>query len=189
MRKIISKKASDRKKRKNQIIVGIVLVFLMLVSVVGYSFQGTEGDQENQKIDYNGFEFVKINDLWFLSTGNYEFSFKYNPLQTENINSELKKISNYQGNPLYYSSENNEALSEIYINLNMIVQRFQPACLEGEECDENIPVKNCGDNFILIKEKNNSRIYQDENCVFIEGQKGDLTKLSDEFLFKIIGVK
>ena len=100
-------------------------------------------------------------------------------------------LSNYYNKPLYISSENSEIANEIYKNLfyyNQIVQRIQNACLEGEGCEGNLPIKNCEDNIIIFKESENNEIIQEKNCVFIKGKKEDLVKLSDDFLFKIIGI-
>jgi len=188
MRKSIIQK--EKSNRTNQIILGIILVGMMFFSVVGYSFQGETGGNTN-KIIYNGFEFINQNEYWFLEMGNYQFSFKFNPNQVGRIDSELKYLNSYSGKPLYISSENNEASSEIYRNLfynNGIVQRMQSACLTAEECKDNSPIKTCSDNFIIIKESTEVGITQNEGCVFITGPQEDLTQISDEFLFKILNV-
>jgi len=193
MRKISSKYNEDKKKKRNGLIVGGILIFVMLFSILGYSFQGKSIEEDNtKKINYNGFEFVEQNGYWFTNIGNSQFVFKYNPEQVGKIDSELNLLNNYYGKTLYIFSENNEAELEIYRNLfyqNQIVQRIQSACLEEEECDENLPVKTCEDNFIIIKENDNSQIIQEENCVFIKGKQENLTKITDEFLFKIIEIQ
>lgn len=192
MRKIISKYKKDKKKKQNGMIIGLILVGVMLFSVLGYSFQGKENNDE-KKLNYNDFEFIEQNGFWFTNVENLQFAFRYNPQQVEEINSELKYLNNYYGKPLYISSENSEAELEIYRNLfyqNQIVQRMQSACLNKEECEnEDLPVKTCVDNFIIIKENNNSEIIQEKNCVFIQGKKENLTQITDEFLFKILGIR
>ena len=191
MRKIISKYKEGKRKRRNGMIIGLILVGVMLFSVLGYAFRGG-GNDDVEKLNYNGFEFVEQNGFWFTSIENFQFAFRYNPQQVEEIDSELKYLENYYGKPLYISSENSEAELEIYRNLfyqNQIVQRMQSACLEEEECDENLPVKTCENNFIIIKKNNNSEIIQEENCVFIKGGEENLTKITDEFLFKILGIR
>ena len=186
MRKIISKYAKKKKDRSKQLIIAIGLVVIMFFSVLGYSFSGRGG--EDKKISYNGFEFVNQDDFWILNMGDLNFIFKYNPYQVENMSGKLKYLNNYYNKPLYIFSESNEAELEIYNNLDQIILRRQYACLE-EECNENWPVKTCADNFIIIKENNISKIVQEENCVFIQGPPENLTKLTDEFLFKILGIK
>ena len=192
MRKIISKEAEEKKRKKNQLLIGIVLIVVMVFSVLGYSLSSFGNTSSSSTISYNGFKFTQTSNVWNLNTGGHAFSFNYNPYQTEKINSALNLLSSYQGKPLYIFSENNDAEIEIYKNLfyqNQIVQRMQDACIEGEKCNGDYPIKTCQDNFIIIKESNSSSIKQQDNCVFIEGNKENLTKLSDSFLFKIIGIQ
>ncbi len=193
MRRIISKKEEDKKRRRNQFIIGGILILVMIMSVIGYSFNREEDN--NIKITYNGFKFTKETDgsgLWGTGIGDFQFLFKYNPEETGENNYELNKLNDYYDKPLYIYSNNNEAEIEIYRNLfyqNQIVQRMQYACPEGGKCEGDYPVKNCKDNFIIIKESNNSEIRQQENCVFIQGKSEDLTKLADSFLFRITGIQ
>jgi hypothetical protein len=193
MRKIISKYEKEKRAKIKQVIVGAVLVLIMVLSTLGYAFQG--GNKETTtKINYNGHEFVNQNDFWILSIGNFYFAFKNNPSQVEKIYSQLNSINNYLGKPLYVYSEDKKAEIEIYRNLdpknNLIAQRIQPACLNREECvDESFPIKTCADNFIIIKEAESSTITQENNCVFISGPKENLEKITDEFLFKILGIE
>lgn len=191
MRKIISKKEEEKRGRRNQFIIGGILILVMMLSVIGYSFNKEEKESVD-KIIYNGIEFIKESNSWNTNIENFQFSFRYNPKETEEINSELNLLDNYENKPLYIYSENTEAEIEIYRNLfyqNQIVQRVQDACLGGEKCDKDSPIKNCENNFIIIKESNNTEVKQQENCVFIRGKNEDLVKISDSFLFKIIGLQ
>lgn len=196
MRKIISKHEEKRIQKRNRIVVGIILVFVMLGSILGFAFQGGHGggggqlgnNQQNPASNtatYNGFEFINSNGLWILGS----FVFKNLPQDVEDIGTGLKDITNYQGKPLYIHSESDGAEIEISVNLGQVAQRVQEACLETEECLGDFPVKTCEDNFIIIRESSNNTISQDNNCVYIEGNSGDLTGLADQFLFKILGIR
>ena len=188
MRKIVSKKEQEKKIKRNQWVVGIVLVFLMLFSVLGYAFGG-KSDGENEKVTYNEFEFLGQNGFWYTQIGNFEFVFDYNPNEVEKQEAELNYVNEYYEKPLYLSSENSKASSEIYNNLNRFVLRMQNACTEDQECEGNLPVKTCEDNFIIIKKSNETKLYQNESCVFIEAPEEELVKLTDEFLFQILGIR
>ena len=185
---IESKKDAKKKQKKNQIIIGLILIFILLGSTFGIIVDSFGNNSGVEKVEYNGHEFVYKNDFWATSIGNYEFLFKYNPTQVERINSDVKDISNYAGLPVYISSEDYISEVEIYRNMGNIVERFQGACLEEEGCKENWPIKDCSSNFIIIKKSNESNIYQDRGCAFIEGKEEDLTKVVDEFLFKILNI-
>jgi hypothetical protein len=192
MRRLISKHNQKKRDRIKQWLVGSVLIVIMFASVLGYAFQG-QGDEENSNVEYNGFEFVKQDNFWVLGD---KYMFRYNPKETEEFETYdfLNLLIDYSGKPLYIYSENKEAESEIYKNLYNSVQRIQYACLDTNEneseikCDGNWPIKTCENNFILIQEGNFS-IEQKENCVFISGAKENLTKISDEVLFNILGIR
>ena len=57
IRKIKTREEIKGKTKKNQIIVGIILIGLMVLSTVGYSFlSNEESSQESEK--YNQYEFI-----------------------------------------------------------------------------------------------------------------------------------
>ena len=194
MRKILSKEEEAKRTRRNQFLIGGAMILVMVASVLGYAF-GRENQtaSNSDKLIYNGFEFVKQSSgFWSVNKDSYQFYFKYNPKETEKVNSALNLLSSYANKPLYIYSENIEAATEIYRNLfyqNRIAERVQDACLQGENCsNENYPIKTCDDNFVIIKEGNKTEIKQQNKCVFIYGKSENLTSLSDEFLFKITGI-
>jgi hypothetical protein len=190
MRKIISGYQRKRNQRRNQIIVGVILVFVMVFSTLGFAFQGGGGgdlgdNQAGNTAEYNGFEFVNQNGLWVLGS----FVFRNLPQQIEDIGFGLNDINSYQGKPLYIYSEDEGAEIEISVNIGQVAQRVQKACVEGSDCQGDFPTKTCEDNFIIIKESSTSMIIQENNCVYIEGSKEDLVGLADQFLFKILGIR
>ncbi|MBU2496538.1 MAG: hypothetical protein KJ767_00575 [Nanoarchaeota archaeon] len=170
-------------------IIGGILIFIMMASTFGIIVNSFGGENDVGKVEYNGYEFKNENGFWKTTIGNYDFIFRYNPVQVERIEAELGYLSDYSEVPVYIFSEDYVSEVEIYRNLGDVVERFQGACLTEEGCKENWPIKDCLNNFIIIKEANESRIYQDENCVFIEGKKENLTQLTDEFLFWILGIE
>ncbi|MEM3091092.1 MAG: hypothetical protein QXD05_00885 [Candidatus Pacearchaeota archaeon] len=194
MKKLVSKEEKERKRKRNQIIVGVVLAFLMILSTLGFALQNSLGNMGNtqttdfgDKVVYNGFEFSYVNGFWVL--GNYVF--RYNPKEVQPINTNnLRDATYYQGLPLYIYSENEDAKTEIYVNMINIALRIQEACPINTNCSgTDIPVKTCTSNFIIIKESDTNLIKQEDNCVYIEGKKDDIVKVSDEFLFKILKIR
>jgi len=191
MRKILSKKDSEKKAKRNQLILGVALVLVMFSSVIGYSLMGNESQGIEASLIYDGIKFTKTSGLWNVNMGDFKFSFTYNPKETVSISSEINLLKSYSGKPLYISSGGQE--SEIYRNLvynNQIVQRVQYACLEGEKCiSEEYPIKTCENNFIIIKESETTEIKQEQNCLFISGKEEELVKIVDSVLYKIIGIQ
>ncbi|MBI4116626.1 hypothetical protein HY449_02695 [Candidatus Pacearchaeota archaeon] len=184
MRDILSKRAEEKKVRRNQIILGIFLIFIMFFSVAEYSFLANDNQDSNsgnpanvQKINYNGFEFSFQNGFWVLNKDGNSFIFKYNPNQVEKTGAILNGLENYLNKTIYINSEDIISESEIRVNLAQFSEI------------ENSQNKSCDENYITIKESNESKILQEKNCVLIEGKKENLVKMTDEFLFKILGVE
>ena len=188
MKRLKSKGSEAKKQKRNQVIIGVILIIVMFGSVFAV-IVGSFGNKESSKVDYNGFEFFKQSNFWILEIGDFDFIFKYNPNEIQEIETEVKFLNNYYGKPLYISSENSEATYEIASNLEQVTLRMQNACLDEEDCEDDLPLKTCDDNFIIIEEKNETNILQDNNCVFIQGPQENLTMISDEFLFHILGVR
>jgi hypothetical protein len=195
MRRIISKEEQERKSKRNQFFVGGILILVMVLSTIGYSLNnGNKNTNNNEKLDYNKIIFTKDSEsgLWDLNKDGFNFSFYYNPNEVSAINYSLTNLESYKNKPLYIYSEDSDAATEIYRNFflnNPIVERVQEACIEEENCSSDLPVKNCTDNFIIIKESDTNSIKLQGNCIFIEGNNENLTKITDSFLYKIIGVQ
>ena len=184
MRKIISAEEQEKKNKRNRFLLGGFLVFIMLFSTLGYSFQSNTDsaeatNQTRQTQNYNGFDFVQQNGFWVLNQNETSFVFVYHPSQIENVNADkLNSINDYKGKTLYLKSDSVEAESEIRANLRQFVEKIED--LQNQTCDQNS---------VIITTGNESKISRDKNCVFIFGKSENLVQLTDEFLFKILGVK
>ena len=190
MRNIENKKEAEKKSKRNQWIIGGILIFIMLGSTFGYvMFSSSDEDSNTEKVQYNGYEFVNQNGFWVTSISGYDFIFAFNPEQVEKSDAEINLLNTYSGKVLYFFYESDAASVEIFRNFGNVVLRFQGACITEENCPEDWPIRDCTNNFILIKEANESKIYQQDNCVFIEGPRENLTAITDEFLFKVTGIE
>jgi hypothetical protein len=199
MRKLSSKKQEEKKRQKNQIIIGIILVVVMFGSVFGLATMNFDNSDNENTINYNGYEFINQGSYWYLTIGEKDYFFQYNPYQTQesfNLTTEsLKSLNSYSGKPLYLSSfDNLNAEGELYRIFNSVALRIQRACLNdngtiSENCPSDLPLKDCSNNLIIVREGDLNMIYQKENCVFIEGPSENLIKLTDDYLFRIMGIK
>jgi hypothetical protein len=195
MRKIKTKEEQERKRKRNMIIMGVVLILIMGLSTIEYSInrETTTNTDNSKKISYNGITFSKQSGYWFFNYGGYQFSTVYNPKETEDISFIMKaNLQTYSGKPLYFVGDYPESFSEINKNLNRFVLREQMACILGENCSEELPIKNCSeDNLIIIKEpigNENEKIYQNKSCVFIISSYSNQTRYIDSFLFNVLGI-
>ena len=179
MKGIKLKEDLRKKEKRNQFLIGTIMIFIMMLSVFGIAMSSV-GKQETDKVNYNGFEFTNQNNLWILQFENLDFWFKYNPneIEIEDINAseEFNLFENYYNQVLYVYSEDREAELEVYRNLNQVVERIQPACLEQENCEGNFPLVNCEKNSIIIQENNlKSRIVgQVHDSIVIDADESEV---------------
>ena len=189
IKRIVSKSEQEKKRKRHSMIIGIILIIVMFGSVFGIVLNSFGGDSSGKnKIEYNGYKFLNENGLWRVSVGETNFIFRYFPTQTNNITTNLKNVNNYYNRPLYVFSEDLESEAEVYRNLQQIASRMQSACFNNETCKGDFPIKTCADNFIIIK-NGTEEITQIENCVYIIGEKQELSKLTDSFLYDILDIK
>lgn len=191
MRKISSKYEIQKKRKRNQWIVGGLLIFLMFASVLGYAVQGNLGSANQNSNDgnftYNGFEFENVNGFWVL--GNFVFA--YNPNEVSDISTEnLRNFRTYENKTLYLYSEVPQAESEIRVNLGQVAKNIENACPAGEGLNCSQDVRTCNDNFIIIQSDNINEITQEDGCVFIKStSENGAVRNADQFLFKTLGIR
>ena len=201
MRRITTKTQQDKKIKRNQLIIGLLLIGLMFFSVIGFALSGRGQEKTIKKIEYNGIEFLQDNSgYWYFNIQGQNFITKYSPEETEDILfSSSLSLGTYSNKPLYFVGIFQEPTFEINRNLNSFVLRVQEACLSKKDCENDLPIKNCSiDNIIVINElksdlegdgnEEKENIYQQENCVFITAGLGNQTKYADKFLFNILGI-
>ena len=191
IRRIETKQDRERKSKRNNWILAGVLIFVMFGSVFGVVVNSFGTNTQGGSIEYNGFIFLNENGAYSTQFGSARFYFSNNPQDTDKISKEVslqKSLSDYSGT-VYISSQDYPSFVEIQGNLYPYAQIVE-ACKEGEACkDDILPKKTCLDNMIIIKISEENKIYEESNCVYIEGKERDILKLTDEFLLRIIGIK
>lgn len=187
MRKIISKQEEARKRKRNQIIAGGVMIAVMLLSTLGYAFENyltgntnsNTGSNSTQTRSYNGINFVNQNGYWVTNYSNHRVVFSYFPGDIPLLNANLTStINDFAGKPLYIYSENGNATSEVQFNLIQFASSVIPI--------QNIP-DNCANNTIIIQ-NGQSNVNQNQNCIYISGEGQDLIMNIDSVLFKLFGI-
>ena len=185
----MTREERDKNVRRNQLIIGVLLIGLMLFSTIGYALG--RGDDSLDNIEYNGVEFVMGGSgYWEFNVDGFEFFTKYNPSELEDISFlNFKSLNDYSGNTLYFVGDEPEPIIEMKRNLNYFVRRINDACLD-ENCVGDLPVKNCSeDNVIVVEESDVESFEEREKCVIISASLGNQTRYADAFLFELLGIR
>jgi hypothetical protein len=170
MRKIISEAEILRKQKRNNILISIFLLLMLLGGTLGFAISFV--DSENAE-EIDNFEGIILNGQKIL--------LQYSKSDVENISVQInKKSSDYYGKTVYVDSENVLSKTEIFKIMSNIAGKVSEACYL--ECDEDLPEKNCDDEMIIFELSEERKVYQEQNCIFI---KGDI-KTVDAFLYKLV---
>ncbi|MFA5992172.1 MAG: hypothetical protein WC796_00520 [Candidatus Pacearchaeota archaeon] len=197
IRQIKTREEVAAKSKRNQIIVGVILVVVMILSTVGFSFLSkneTNGGSSGStsEVDYKNVKFLKNSQgLWVSNIDGQEITTYFNPLETENLSITFStSLGDFYNKPLFFASQANEGNYEILKNLYPFIERSQNVCLAGENCSSpDLVVKNCSSNLIVFRETNNTNIYKSNNCIFIETPYAEQKRAADGVIFKIFGVQ
>jgi hypothetical protein len=182
MRKIMTKEEIEKSNRRKQIILGVILIFLLVISTAGFSWLSKDGE-ESRIVEERGIKFYNQNGVWLTQIGETIFSFSYLPSEVENLTIIGDySLEEYHNQPLYLNKIEDGGV-EVLTNLNDYILRYQKACAE-EPCEEDWPLKDCSNNFIIFKDGENE-VYKEENCVYIVG---DQIKGADAFLYKVLNI-
>jgi hypothetical protein len=191
MRKILGKKDNSK---QNQLILGVGLIILMLFSVLGYALGGKSNNTSGRNIEYNGIKFTQDNSgYWNFELNGNEFLTKYHPGEIQDIEFKGKMVLiDFNGDPVYFVGDSQEPIAELARNLEKFVLRIQNACINEEDCEGDLPIKNCFENnIIIIKEPGLDEfesISQQGNCIYITASYINQTRYADQFIYSILEI-
>ncbi len=179
MQKIQTTEEKERKTARNRRIISIFLLSLLVISSLGFAFIYY---QDSSAVQDSTDQQESANGRWNLKIGEETISFANSPESVADIPINLNiTAQDYLNSSVYLVSDSDAISEEIRTTLGKYIN-LKSACLG--RCEENLPEKNCTDNLIVWNNSESTRVYQQENCVFIEGD----IRAADAFLFKIMGV-
>ena len=184
--KIKTKEEIEKKRKKNHIFIGTIMILLLVVSTAGYSLMGNSGtNQGASSVKQNGFEFFYEDGLWKTEINGGIFNFQFLPEEVLDVPvTGFYDLNNYINQPLYFVGTN-QGNAEVLINLQKYVSRYQGACIDSSDCEGNLPLKDCSNNLIIFEDGNETLVQQNGLCVYLTG---DPIKSADAFLYKLLGV-
>lgn len=178
MKKIKSQEERDAEDKRNRLIIGIVMIGLIVLSTLGFAvsnFSGSTSSNTNQDVYFDG-------SNWIYSVGSTEYKFKNSVDEVSDVVLNFNKnLGDYAGQELYVDSLDSASLIDISQTLGRFSGRLQEACYGN--CERDLPERDCSVNLIVVKESSVKRVYQEDNCIFIEGG----IESTDAFLFRILG--
>jgi len=192
MKKIETKEVIEKRRRRNQIIVGTVMIVLLVISTAGFAILNRDSDLSSQSEDTkteNGVEYYKQQNIWVTRINNKALAFSYLPSEITDVEISItSNINNLQNKPLYVVNANSAKEMIAFNLIPEFVERINDACLSSEDClENNYPIKDCFvDNIIVYKENlEETKVYQENNCIIIEGDKA---KGTDRLLQSLMGL-
>jgi len=178
MRKIGTEAEIERKRKRNILILSVFMLLVLVIGTFGYGFiTGTGNAQQEQPASTINL----VGGKWEINSNGQLFYFSIHPAQVEKVPVEFTSVD-YSNSPVYIVSDNQEIYLELSSTLNRLSPKIQPACYG--QCEEDLPEKNCAENLIVWRDSLENKVYQEQNCIFIEGGM----KSVDAFLYKLLGI-
>lgn len=180
-------------KRKTSLAIGSGIIFLMIFSVVGYSFIGDDQNQNPKEEDYNGYKFSNYQGGWSANINGRQIVFENNPKDLENIKFSLGLTTIKDKIYILMDPEENKQSDEEIQRLKALLltarQNVYTACTKEEKCDD-LPIIDCmnPNTVIYLKLGPILKGYKDENCIVLEAPKDSQNKIIERFYYKISGV-
>lgn len=181
MRKILSPKEIESKRKRNNSVIAVIMLGVLLAGTIGYGFMSSLRTQDNTD-DNQDTNIRQVGDRWEVKHNNNIFYLDNSLDEVKNISvTTHSTIYNLADSKLYIASDNQAVLNEIASVLSKYTTT-QQACYGPCPDNPDLPEKNCTSNLIVWQDSTENKVYQEENCIFIEG---DLQAV-DAFLYTLL---
>ena len=185
-------------------IIAFIIIFIIAVLSIRY-FVPEKSDI--QSYSYNGFVFTNITGLWFTDIQKagtntvYTVPLRHGPRELQNVsiegdvnsfrnNTELHITFDPTGEDFTYIAL---AASELSINLAQTLNITPVAACSVNDTVVCLgrPIIDCedsGEAAIYLRYGNETKVYVENNCIFIEGPEEEIMKSTDRLLLKWFSV-
>lgn len=195
------------RKKKDKSLKYVVYSILTIISIFIILFiVGKLLPKNYQGYDYNGFSFIKGNNMWFTQIQPqgenklYTIELRYGPKDLENIpiigDPKLVLTTNkihitfdpYDKNLKYIGL----AIGDIDLNLIKVLG-IEPiaACTKNHSACLDRPIKNCNNTkvpLILVQQDPVTFVEQKDNCLIVQGNDFEIVKAADRLLLYLYGI-
>lgn len=202
------KKQEDR--GSSYFIYAIIFVVVLIVFLLCFRYFPTgmfSKQDETQSYSYNGFVFTNITGLWFTELQKagtnkvYSVPLHFGPLELKDvpIEGDVNVFKNLTELYLTFDPTGEEfsyialAASEISINLaqTLDITPVAACTVNDSRVCEGRPIIDCKSNgspAIMLRYDNSTRVFVENNCIFVQGAQKDLIKAADRLLLKWFSV-
>ena len=196
-----------KKKNKDNSLKYVIYSILIILSVFAILFMvGKLLPKNYQGYDYNGFSFIKVNNMWFTQIQPpgenklYTIELRYGPKDLEEIPVIGKPELFLTINKTYITFNPTDknlkyiglAIGDIDLNLIKVLG-IEPiaACTKNHSACSDRPIKNCDNTkapVILVQQDPVAFVEQRGNCLIVQGNNFEIVKAADRLLLYLYGI-
>ncbi len=179
--------------KKAQIFFVVFVILIMTMSIIEFTLI-KDDPLGNDYIEYKNFKFYPAqNNQYIVTINNVQFIFNYLPNELNDISLPDFSLNNEKYYLLVnYSEKDNNldySLSKLGYTLNLINIKPVLACLNQENCKEDIPIKDCNTDSFYFKKSTINKVYLKDKCIVIEGDNLGISKSVDKINLKLAKIE
>src|SRR3989344_3709677 len=179
--------------KKAQLFIVLFIVVIMISSVIGFVYTNPNSDQNINSFNYNNFKFdLTSNGKYQVNVNDKNFIFDYLPGDLKDIellNFNLKDDKYYLITNYSEKDQNMDYnLNKLGYTLNLLGIKTVLACYNEEECNLDLPIKDCNNDAFYLKKSNINKVYLENKCIIIEGNPVSMSKMIDKVNLKLVGI-
>jgi len=187
------RRIEQKKERRKKFLMGSVLVFLMIVSLLGVILSNNTG---STSVDYNGYQFTLENNVFKTKINGKEETFFFLPQSLETIKrpDDLKLILSSQEikvtfNPTYTQQELTY-IDLIRQDLNSNLAAVVQSGVTNQTTVYPFPIITCEDDGIILffNESNKTSIDKKDNCIVLNAKGIEFLKIRDLLLYEYYNI-
>lgn len=199
-------------------IIAVIMLFLILLflvpNIISY-FSGPEivtiddlhkmnleGEETERNFMYNGFSFVKFDNMWYTQVQRnnilFDVPLHFNPRQLENISVFGSLDERFEQKKIYVTFDPDEdnlqyvALSVAELSRNIIegmgLMPVASCTTANDSACIDRPIVDCENSslaVIYMKQSNSTSVELKGNCAVISGREWDIVRSTDRFLYTL----
>lgn len=182
---------------RKKLLIGIFLSLILISSTLGFvlsytNFKNDDQASKSGEINING---IKIQEsqtgVFYVDNNGVKVVFNYLPDDLKDINVSKPNFLTDKVYIIFDPEEKDDnldyLLGKISLGLNSANFKTVLACSKEENCNIDVPVKDCSSYAVYIKKDNESKAYNMDKCLILQGDNTNLNMLVDKINYKLLG--